>query len=45
VSVHNTAKVPPVSQHFYVRVEQLERGGVHVFDAHMATAFRDLSAK
>jgi hypothetical protein len=44
VSVHNTSKSPPVTSHFYVSVRQFERGGVHVFDAHMADACANLSA-
>jgi hypothetical protein len=44
VSVHNTSKSPPVHVQFYVSVRQFERGGVHVFDAHMSDACRNLSA-
>jgi hypothetical protein len=44
VSVHNTSKSPPVHVQFYVSVQQFERGGVHVVDAHMSDACRTLSA-
>ncbi len=44
VSVHNMSKSPPITNHFYVRPAQFERGGVHVFDVYMEDAFRSLSA-
>jgi hypothetical protein len=44
VSMHNSAKAPPLSVHFYVRIQQFERGEAQLFDAHMADACRNLSA-